>query len=247
MRHALYEDIVPFYRLLDPLADHEEEGAEFAGVLKGTVPDAQSLLELGAGAGNGAHFVKAHFDQNTLTDLSEPMLDLSREINADCEHILGDMRSMRLGRVFDCVLVHDAICHMVDARELTEACATAFAHTRPGGAALFVPDAVTESFRESHEDHEGDEGDRALRCLSWYWDPDPNDSNYVCDYAFLLREGQEVRAVHDRHIMGLFPMDAWRAILRGVGFEVEVRRRHMPEEYRDSAYTDAMFLARRPR
>jgi len=40
------------------------------------------------------------------------MLELSRTINPEAEHILGDMRTLRLGRTFDAVLIHDAICYM---------------------------------------------------------------------------------------------------------------------------------------
>jgi threonine dehydrogenase-like Zn-dependent dehydrogenase len=37
------------------------------------------------------------------------MLALSRRLNPACEHVPGDMRSIRLGRVFDCVLVHEIV------------------------------------------------------------------------------------------------------------------------------------------
>jgi len=36
------------------------------------------------------------------------------------------------------------------------------------------------------------------------WDPDPNDTTYVVDYVYALREGTQTRVVHDRHIEGLF-------------------------------------------
>ena len=34
----------------------------------------------------------------TLVDLSEEMLAVSRELNPECEHLQGDMRTLRLGR-----------------------------------------------------------------------------------------------------------------------------------------------------
>jgi hypothetical protein len=54
------------------------------------------------------------------------------------------MRSIRLGGTFDCVLLHDAVNYMKSRGDLTDAIATAFIHTAPGGAALFQPDFVTE-------------------------------------------------------------------------------------------------------
>ncbi len=79
--------------------------------------EATTLLELGAGAGHNAVHLKGTF-VCTLSDLSESMLALSRELNPTCDHVLGDMRTLRLGRSFDAVLVHDAICHMATESDL---------------------------------------------------------------------------------------------------------------------------------
>lgn len=109
---------------------------------------AHTLLELGAGAGNNAVHLKRHFEC-TLADIAPRMLDLSRELNPGCEHVLGDMRTLRLGRQFDAVLVHDAIVNMVTEADLVAAIRTAYAHTRSGGAALFAPDEYADDFAES--------------------------------------------------------------------------------------------------
>jgi len=66
----------------------------------------------------------------TLVDRSPEMLTVSRALNPDCEHIEGDMRTVRLGRVFDAVLIHDPIMYMTTEPDLRSAMATAFAHCR---------------------------------------------------------------------------------------------------------------------
>jgi len=119
--------------------------------------------------------------------------------------------------------------------------ATAFAHTRPGGAAVFAPDYVRETFHEKSELHAGDDGSRSLRCLDWTWDPDPADDTYIAEYAFLLRDGVEMKAVHDRHVEGLFARATWMEILSGAGYRVELVDRPF-----DDVMTDAIFLCRRP-
>jgi hypothetical protein len=98
------------------------------------------------------------------------------------------MRSIRLGRVFDCVLVHDAISHMSSHADLADAMACAFAHTAPGGVALFQPDFVVETFEPGAETGGSDGTGRALRYLEWRWDPDPKDDSYVMDMVYLLRD-----------------------------------------------------------
>src|SRR4051794_21752206 len=111
MQRLLYRDLVPWYRLLDPVADHAEEAAAYAAALASAgAPAGGTLLELGAGAGGNASFIKRQF-RCTLTDISPEMQALSRALNPECEHLAGDMRTLRLGRGFDAVLVHDAVCY----------------------------------------------------------------------------------------------------------------------------------------
>lgn len=241
MPAQLYDALTPWYRLLDPPQDHAEEAAAYRAALeRAATPAPETLLELGAGAGHNALHLKERF-RCTLTDLSPAMLALSRELNPECEHHEGDMRTLRLGRTFDAVLVHDAVSYMLTEADLTAAIRTAWEHTRPGGAALFAPDFLRETFEESTEVYEAEEGNRALRCLEWGWDPDPSDTQVRVEYAFLLRDGTEVQAVHDRHVEGLFPRGTWMRLLEGVGYRVESTRR--PNG--DGSF-DETFLCRRP-
>jgi hypothetical protein len=177
----------------------------------------------------------------TLTDISPEMQALSRELNPECEHLPGDMRTLRLQREFDAVMVHDAVAYMTSRADLAAVAATAFAHTRPGGAAVFAPDYVRETFREKSELHAGDDGARSLRCLDWTWDPDPADDTYAVEYAFLLRDGVDMKAVHDRHVEGLFARATWMEILGAAGYRVEPVDRPF-----DDTTTDSIFLCRRP-
>jgi len=181
---------------------------------------AQTLLELGSGGGNNASYLKKRF-ACTLTDLSEEMLELSRTINPECEHVQGDMRTLRLGRTFDAVFVHDAVAYLTTERDLGAAIETAAAHTRPGGVTLIVPDAVRETFAPGtdHGGHDGPDG-RSLRYLAWTYDPDPDDTTYEVDFAVILREpGWPLRVEHDHHTLGIFARDAWLDLLRKAGLE----------------------------
>lgn len=148
------------------------------------------------------------------------------------------MRTVRLGRVFDVVFIHDAIEYMTTLQDLRQAMETAFIHCKPGGTALLVPDYVRETFKPSTDHAGGDEDDRALRYLDWTYDPDNGDTTYTTDYVYLLREGnQPVRVGHDQHICGLFSRAEWLRLLREVGFQAEIVR---------DRYERDLFVARRP-
>jgi len=102
----LYGELASWFHLLSSPPDYAEE-AEFARKLLVEASSAppRTLLELGSGGGNNASHLKAHF-QTTLVDLSEGMLDLSRTLNPECEHLAGDMRDLRLGRLFDAAILN---------------------------------------------------------------------------------------------------------------------------------------------
>jgi len=221
----LYDELASWWPLLSRPADYVEEAGFYAQYLlaTGDAP-ARTLLELGSGGGNNASHLKGQFAM-TLVEPSPGMLAVSRALNPECEHVEGDMRSIRLGRQFDRVFIHDAIAYMTTPRDLRSAIATAFVHCRPGGAALFAPDHLRETFRAG-TDHGGYDGEgRGLRYLEWTWDPDPTDSTYVVDYAYLLREGdQPMRVEHDRHIEGLFARAEWLGVLESAGFTPQVVR-----------------------
>ncbi len=240
----MYDELARWWPLLSPPSDYEEEAQFFSQHLRaaGDQP-CKTLLELGSGGGNNASFMKAAFEI-VLVDLASGMLAVSRALNPDCEHVQGDMRSVRLGRQFDRVFVHDAICYMTTEADLRRAIETAFVHCRPGGAALFAPDFVRENFCVT-TDHDGyDDGERGLRFLEWMWDPDPNDTTYLVDYAYLLREADgSVHVEHDRHVEGVFPRATWLRIFAEVGFDVRV----VPFEHSDvEPGSHENFIAVRP-
>jgi SAM-dependent methyltransferase len=215
----LYGELAEWYPVFSAPEELRQEAAHVARVLiESSDPAPHSVLELGSGVGNNASHLKAHFTM-TLVDVSARMLAVSKALNPECEHIEGDIRSMRLGRTFDAVFVHDAICHMTTEADLRAVMETAFEHLRPGGVAVFVPDFVAETFVEN-TDHGGNDTDQgSVRYLQWTTDPDSRDTSYLVDFAILIRDEQgQTRLVHDRHTYGLFPRATWRRLIREVGF-----------------------------
>jgi len=216
----LYTELSDWWPILSAPEDYAEE-AEFyrQTILRHCDNEPKTLLELGCGGGNNASHLKAHFDL-TLVDLSPGMLEISRALNPECEHLQGDMREVRLARQFDAVFIHDAVGYLTRTADLQKAIETACVHCKPGGVALFAPDCVRETFKPT-TDHGGHDGaGRGLRYLEWVFDPDPADTSYLSCMVYLLRERDgSMRCVEDRHEIGLFAHDVWMQIIEKAGFQ----------------------------
>ena len=217
-----YNELSQWWPLFSPAVHYIEEADDLLRRLAPLpAPGQATMLELGSGGGSLAFHLAPHFTL-TLTDLSEGMLAQNRALNPDAEFLAGDMRTLRLHRLFDYVLVHDAVCYMTTLADLQAAIETAAVHCRPGGTVIVLPDFVKETFTSGTDEGGEDAPDgRGFRYLEWRWDPDPADTTYIVDYAFLLRESNgDVRAVHDRHIEGLFPRAAWLDAFASAGLSV---------------------------
>ena len=219
----LYSDLSSWWPVLSTPEDYAEDAAFYRKtIVAARSPTPQTLLELGSGGGNNASHLKAFFTI-TLVDASPGMLMVSRSLNPGCEHIQGDMRDIRLGRLFDAVFIEDAVSYMPTEYDLHRAIETAFVHCRPGGVALFCPDYVRETFRSSARHGGHDAVGRGMRYLEWEWDPDPGDTTYITDFAYLLRDEKgEVRCEYDRHVLGLFKCEDWLRMITDVGFRAQI-------------------------
>jgi SAM-dependent methyltransferase len=237
----MYSDLAPWFHLLTHPSDYWDEAAFVTRVAEEVaIREARTLLELGSGGGNNASHLKARFEC-TLTDISPDMLALSRTLNPECEHLEGDMRTLRLGRTFDVVFIHDAIGYLTTENDLSAAIETAAVHVRPGGVVILTPDATTEIFkpRTDKGGHDAEDG-RSLRYLEWIHPT--TGTTYDVDYLIIARgPGDELRVVHDRHTLGVFPEATWTRLISDAGLELVDTTVENPYELEQAA-----FVARRP-
>jgi SAM-dependent methyltransferase len=242
--HRFYGELAPWWPLLSPVEEYAGEAAEFLRVLGAALPNAKTMLELGSGGGHNAFHLKRRYEM-TLTDLSEDMLAISRQLNPTCQHVRGDMRSLDLGRTFDVVFAHDAVDYMLTEDDLRRAMETAFRHCRPGGVTLFVPDAVKEKLEPDTDWGGTDAPDgRGIRFLEWSYDPDPTDTTAVTEYSILVKESDgTVRSFHETHTHGVFARARWLQLLDGAGFVAELLTERTDE---DRTPRDLFLGRRRP-
>jgi SAM-dependent methyltransferase len=220
--YHLYRELAGWWPLISPPAQYADDAASLARVFAAAPLPVREVLDLGSGGGHVAMHLKGQLTL-TLVDLSEEMLAVSHELNPECEHVQGNMLTMRLGRQFDAVLVHDAVDYVTTEAELQLVVQTAFAHCRPGGIAVFAPDHIADTFRPGTG--VGGGSDNAGRQASFRertTDPDPDDEWIESEYEFTLRSADNrVQVLREVHRLGAFRVQTWLRVLAAAGFDPE--------------------------
>jgi SAM-dependent methyltransferase len=233
--YRMYDEFAHLWTQISAPEDYAEEAEALRGVLFDLLEDGRngqgcyrpSILELGVGGGNNlSHLIE--FVDAVAADISPSMLEISRRLNPGVEHVIGDMRRMRLGRTFDAVIIHDAISYVLTVDDLRLTFQTARAHLEPGGVFIAGPDWIKGITRIPNLSCKlGRRGD--LSYAEFVHDPDPEDTEIEVIFTFYIPEtnagvSPRVRVEEDRHRHGLFPLETWLTTLRDAEFESGTRR-----------------------
>lgn len=226
--HRLYDALAELYPLLSRPEDYTAEARRIRAIFRRKLPRRQpgggkpTLLELGVGSGHVLSHLLGMFDAVGV-DLSPQMIEHAAAFNPGVEHHIGDMRSIRLGRAFDAVLLHDAVHYMLTEADLLAALRTAAAHLGPGGVLLALPRYVRETFVDGDVTHDFDTATREgpVGYVMQARDPDPADTTYHLTMLLMVRRDGRLRVEEDRHTCGLFPVEAWLRLMAEAGFDAE--------------------------
>lgn len=219
MTHRLYDDLAPWWTFLAHRDSHAEEALLLQELMDNALGGrAQSIAELGCGGG----LIASHFDADrevVLTDLSPGMMAQAQQNNPNRRCIEADMRTLRMDREFDAVLLHDAVMYLTSTEDLHAAFASAASLLRPGGVFLVIPDVVKENFHE-HATSGGTLGQPGAQLLEWHWDPDPDDDTHRLDLSILFKDEKGVmQSIHESHTLGLFSSTAFVRALMAAGLQ----------------------------
>ncbi len=214
-----YNELAWTEDLLGDLADYQDEVAGYVDLIKRNSSRSPcTLLHLGCGAGGYDTFFKLHFTV-TGVDVSRGMLDKAKVRHPDVEYIEGDMRTVRLGREFDAVVIPDGIDYMGSLPELRMAIETAVAHLRPGGI-LLVVGKTREIFRANNFAYSGEQDDLHVTLLeNNYINPYRPDS-YDATLVYLIRRRGELTIHTECHLLGLFSREAWEKVFAAAGLSL---------------------------
>ena len=223
----LYDDLAWLWPLLSPPEHYEAEAAVLVEMVQRYCrrddESRLSVLELGAGGGHTLVHLADRFDC-TAVDLSKPMLENCKRLVPQAETSLGDMRSVRLGRTFDAVFIHDAIDYMLCEDDVRQTLATAAKHLKSGGLCIIAPTYTRENFIDGEVADDGTTTDsEELTYFTYVHDPDPADDTFEMILLYLIRDKQarQVEVVEDRHTCGLFTDSQWLDWMRDAGFEIK--------------------------
>lgn len=214
----LYKELAEWWPLMSPHTEYEEEAAIYAEIIQRHHPGVKKAVEFGSGGGSNAFYLKQHFPI-VLTDLSPDMLAVSQQLNPECEHLQGDMRTLDAGADYDLVFIHDAITYFKEPDDLLAVFRNAGRHLNPDGLLLIMTDQFTETF--SGGTHHGgiDKDGRGMRYLEWTYDSDPDDHMTETHYLYMMRnENGKVFTESDSSRSGLFSMPEWKSLLKEAGF-----------------------------
>ena len=221
----LYNDLAYLWPVVSPPEEYIVEAAEWLDVIRSRLAVAErgnrrpTLLELGCGGGHLLSHLTRHFTTEAV-DISERMLEISQRLNADTAHHLGDMRTVRLGRAFDVVIIHDAINYMLTETDLRAAIATATAHLNPGGVALLAPDWLQETFSGPRlADWTRRDADLNVAFIEYVAQAEPGAIESV--FVFIVNREGRIEVEIDRHTGGLFPKSVWLDLMAAAGLDAE--------------------------
>ncbi len=195
-----------------------------------------TLLDIGCGGGKNVLNLKREFQVVGL-DLSAVMLAQAKQLNPDCTFVHGDMRSFRLDRTFDAVLMDDAISHMNCRPDFEAAFRTAYAHLNSGGVLIATPDVTIETFQQNKTTTTRARQDGVdVVFVENVYDPSPADEQYETTILYLIRHQGRLRIETEHWTMGIFSIDTWRRVLRETGFRVQ-EGQYNPGEDRYTVFT----------
>jgi ubiquinone/menaquinone biosynthesis C-methylase UbiE len=181
--------------------------------------EAKTLLHLGCGGGKNDYTFKKYFSI-TGVDISAAMLVNAQRLNPEIEYVVGDMRTARLGRMFDAVIIADSIDYMLTEGDLRAAFFTAFAHLKSGGVFCTYAEVTRERFQQNETKCSTyARGNIDIAFLHNNYDPDPTDTMYESTFVWLIRRAGKLEIETDHHLGGIFPLQTWLELLREVGFE----------------------------
>ena len=160
----------------------------------------------------------------TGVDISPNMLKNARKLNPQAKYIRGDMRTVRLKKQFDAVVLHDSVNYMLTRNDLKAVFKTAYLHLKPGGILWTCIEEYDKIQQGKTKFSINKKGKTEITFIENYYDPNPLDTSFEVTFVYLVRKGGKLKIYTDFHFCGIFKLETWLNLLRQTGFGVKQLR-----------------------
>ena len=242
-----YNDLAWTEGWLTEPADYEDEVTAYVELIKQySAKPPNTLLHIGSGAGGHDWVFKRSFTV-TGVDISPGMLEKAQATHPDIEYLEGDMRTLRLNRLFDAVAIPDSIDYMVSLADLQQAIQTAAKHLKIGGVLLIVG-KTEETFQNNNFAYVGDKDGVHVTLLENNFINTFRPNTYEAIFVYLIRQQEELNIYTDHHVLGLFPLATWYKVFKDVGLTIQkMTLDHIYDKYLlgDGEYPMTIFIGKK--
>ena len=227
----LYGELSYLIGLLSTPSEYLEEAACWQTLINEFAPNKSlDILEFGVGGGfNLSHIKKDH--TVSAVDLSHEMLDVCKALNPSVELFLGDMRNIKIDKLFDVVLIHDALSYLLTKEDILTTFNNAHTHLKENGVLIISPEFFKETFTQPIVySKTSTKNGIELTYFEYGFDPDTTDTTFEMIITYYIRRNGRLEIEHDRHTLGIFKKYDWFDFLKSSGFNPHERNFTLAEQ-----------------
>lgn len=206
------------YDAIYAFKDYAEEAALVTAHIRQSCPEARTLLDVACGTGQHLGHLKTAFEAEGM-DLESGLLAVARSHHPELTFHQADMTAFELGRRYDAITcLFSAVGYVVTPERLTLAIRSMAAHLNPGGVLVIEPWLHPEAFKTGtvHANFVNRPELKIARMTV----SELEGAVSVLHFHYLVGTPEGVEHYTERHALGLFADEAYRAAFTDAGLAV---------------------------